>query len=143
MAAAESTMFCLKGSYGYEFWEYGPEGDTVGLLALGSRPGRDGVSARDAELDLSRPFLRVTPNPTSSGLAIVFNLPAPAPVRLHIYDAAGRTVCNLAEGFSSRGRHVLHWNGLSNRQSRVSSGVYFAQLESGSLRLTRKFVVQD
>jgi hypothetical protein len=39
------------------------------------------------------------------------------------------------------GRHTLHWNGLNDVGSNVSSGVYLYRLVCGKKVLTRKLVM--
>jgi hypothetical protein len=141
MAWADSTIFCLKGSNSYEFWEYKPSADTVALFN-GLEPDREGVMAEKGALDESRPWLVAYPNPTRIGLTISYNLIGSSPTRLRIYDAAGKLVANLWDAARSRGRYVTHWNALAAGGGRVAAGVYFVKLESGGSRLTQKFIVQ-
>jgi outer membrane protein assembly factor BamB len=142
LAAAESTLYCLKGSYGYEFWEYKPTGDTASGLFAGQRPGRDGVLAGSDDLALSHAWLRVTPNPTRAGLTLTYNLTGPANTRLRVYDAAGKLVASLAGGPRLRGTHQVRWDGRTTSGRPAAAGVYFAALESGETRLARKLVIE-
>ncbi len=141
MASVDSTIYCLKGSTSYEFWQYKPGADTVPWF-LGDRPDREGVMADKVMLDLSRPWLVAYPNPTRIGLTISYNLTATAPTRLRVYDAAGKLIANLWDAARPRGRYVAHWNALAADGGSVASGVYFVKLESGDSRLTQKFIVQ-
>jgi hypothetical protein len=62
---------------------------------------------------------------------------------VRIYDAAGKLVANLGDAPRLRGRHTMRWNGLGPRHERPAAGVYFVQLESGDVRLARKFIIQN
>jgi hypothetical protein len=135
MTVVDSTIFALKGSVSYEFWEYKPATDSFPFFGVEPAPAREGVMARNL-LDLSRPFLSVWPNPARSGLNISFNLTAQATTRLCVYDAAGKFVANLANAPRAPGLHRAHWD------AEVPAGIYFLKLEGGGLALTRKFVVQ-
>jgi hypothetical protein len=140
MASVDSTIFALKGSGSYEFWEYKAGADS--LLVLGDQPEREGVMADQGALDLSRPWLVAYPNPTSVGLTISYNVTGTAPTHLRIYDAAGKLVASLLNATRERGQYVAQWNALAAGGSRIAAGVYFVKLESGESRLTQKFIVQ-
>jgi hypothetical protein len=141
LAGADSTVFCLKGSSSYEFWEYCPAGDTVPLFAE-NEPDREGVMAGVTGLDLSKPWLTAYPNPTRLGLNISYNITGAAPTRLRVYDATGKVVTSLWDATRSRGQYVTHWSGLAANGSQVPAGVYFVKLESGDTRLTQKLIIQ-
>jgi hypothetical protein len=141
LAGADSTVFCLKGSSSYEFWEYCPAGDTIPLMAE-YEPDREGVMAGVTGLDLSKPWLTAYPNPTRLGLNISYNLTSAAHTRLRVYDAAGKVVTDLWDATRSRGQYVTHWSGLATNGRQVPAGIYFIKLESGDTRLTQKLVIQ-
>ena len=71
---------------------------------------------------------RATPNPTQGGVAVSYYLPAPATVRLGIYDVGGRMIALLADGQRPAGLHSVSWNGLSDEGRRARAGVYFSKL---------------
>jgi hypothetical protein len=68
------------------------------------------------------------PNPFNPQTTISFTLDTRAPVRLAIYDFAGRRVATLAAGSFPEGRHEIVWNGRDDTGRRVASGVYLSQL---------------
>lgn len=140
MASVDSTIFVLKGSNSFEFWEYKAGADS--LPFLGDQPEREGVMADQGALDMSRPWLVAYPNPTSVGLTISYNITGTAPTHLRIYDAAGKLVASLWNATRERGQYVARWNALTAGGSRIAAGVYFVKLESGESRLTQKFIVQ-
>jgi hypothetical protein len=141
LAGADSTVFCLKGSSSYEFWEYCQAADTVPLIAE-SQPDREGVMAEVTGLDLSKPWLTAYPNPARLGLNISYNVTSTASTRLRVYDAAGKVVTSLWDATRSRGQYVAHWSGLAANGRNVPAGVYFVKLESGDTRLTQKLIIQ-
>jgi hypothetical protein len=139
LVAAESTLYCLKGSYGWEFWEYKPTGDTIEAAPM---LGRDGIQALGLDANTGTYWLAVTPNPTRAGLTLSYNLVGAGGTRIRIYDAAGKLVRNLLDAALLGGRHELRWDGTDTRGLRVPSGVYFAALESGGARLSRKLIIE-
>jgi hypothetical protein len=80
------------------------------------------------------------PNPFTGVTRVRFSLAADGPVRVAIYDVAGRLVKRIAEGVYSAGRYNLHWDGRDTRGRSVNAGVYFCRLETQDLSQTRKMV---
>jgi flagellar hook assembly protein FlgD len=68
-------------------------------------------------------------------------LSAPGPVRVALYDVAGRRVALLEDGYRETGEHTLVWNGRDDAGRRVSPGVYVARLEAGTFSAAAKVVV--
>jgi len=58
-----------------------------------------------------------------------------------IYDAAGRTIGNLADRDQPAGHHSLEWNGRDNLGKPVASGIYFCRLQAGKEMRSRKIVL--
>ncbi len=63
-------------------------------------------------------------------------LPEPSYITLTLYDATGREVAALANGFMDTGEHDV-----SFQRGNTPSGVYFFRLESGGQSATRGMVV--
>ena len=84
-----------------------------------------------------------TPNPFNPRTTIRFDLPAAGPVRLAVYDLAGRLVRVLVEGERAAGSHEAVWDGRNEVGQAVASGSYFARIEadgkttSGRMSLVR------
>jgi hypothetical protein len=55
--------------------------------------------------------------------------------------ALGQVVRVLADGVREPGVHSVSWDGRNVRGGRVSSGVYFYQIDAGPFRATRKMLV--
>ena len=82
------------------------------------------------------------PNPFNPSTRIAFGVPAPGgDVTLAVYNAAGRSVRTLVDGFVPAGRHTTVWDGLDRSGRPVSSGVYFARLQAGGFRGERKILL--
>lgn len=76
------------------------------------------------------------PNPTRSWTALRFSLPQQGPVRLVIYDIAGRLLRTLVDGELPAGMHRVFWNGKDETNREVPSGCHFAKLSAGSRTAT-------
>jgi len=82
-----------------------------------------------------------TPNPFTASTRFDFHLAEPGPVRLDVYDVAGRLVARLVAGSLPAGEHGIAWNGRDDQGAFVPSGVYFCKLESGGAAVTRKLLL--
>ncbi len=142
MTAADSTIFFLKGSYGYEFWEYKPASDPVGMLAYASSPSRSGVMD-ERRLPTSGPWLSVYPNPSKGVVNIAYSLPRSNDARIRVYDAAGRIVAALGERQLLPEHGQVQWRRLDGLGRPVAAGVYFIEMTGGDLKLTRKVIIRD
>ena len=81
------------------------------------------------------------PNPAKNGTTIRFAIPAPADVRVALYDVQGRLVRTLVDGTRAAGRHSVDWDGADDAGRRVASGVYFYRLSAGERVAERKLLM--
>ncbi|MCK4412304.1 MAG: carboxypeptidase regulatory-like domain-containing protein [Candidatus Eisenbacteria sp.] len=88
-------------------------------------------------LSLSRPL----PTPTQGAVHFDLLLPETSPVRLALYDAAGRQVRSLQDGPLTAGAHRLAWDGRDGAGRAVSPGVYFLKAVSAHNDAVRQIVV--
>ncbi len=86
--------------------------------------------------------LTAEPNPFNPSTQITFTLPEAGPVRLSVYDIAGRRHRLLNPDRSlAAGTHRYVWDGRDDRGRELSSGVYFLRLETREGTLSRKLVL--
>ena len=64
------------------------------------------------------------PNPFNPETQIEFLLKENAHVKLEIFDIRGKKVKTISNGLKSAGYHTVVWNGMDDKDHRVSSGVY-------------------
>lgn len=83
----------------------------------------------------------VVPNPSNPASTILYSLAMDGPVRIVIYDLAGRLVRTLVDRQETRGNHSATWSGTDDHGRAVSSGVYLVQMQAGVERRTRKFML--
>jgi len=81
------------------------------------------------------------PNPFNPFTTIPFSIPSRAPVRVAVYDAAGRLVAALLNETLEVGSHSVTWQGTNLRGDRVASGIYFYKLSVDGQSLTRKMTL--
>jgi hypothetical protein len=83
----------------------------------------------------------IVPNPLRTGGQIRFRLMAASPVRLAVYDIAGRKVWRRNLGIRQPGVHQVTWDGCDVHSRPVANGVYFLRVESGKRQSSAKIVV--
>jgi hypothetical protein len=85
------------------------------------------------------------PNPFNPNTTIPFTIPGAegsrSAVSLTIYDVRGGRVKTLVNEPVVTGRHSVQWDGRNQRGEMVASGIYFAQLNVGGIKQTRKMVL--
>ena len=80
--------------------------------------------------------LTIFPNPFNETTRFQFSLPSSAQTTLTLYDVLGREVAKLFDEQLTAGTHTT----LRNASS-VSSGTYFAKLNSGGHEQTQKLIL--
>ena len=73
------------------------------------------------------------PNPFNPGTVVAFELAEGGPVRLRVYDIAGRMVIELENGVIPAGEHRVRWDA-----SGFVSGVYIVRLDAAGITQTIK-----
>ena len=81
------------------------------------------------------------PNPFNPTTTIRYSLAEGSRVVISIYDVSGRLVRALVSEFKKAGGYSVDWNGKDSRGNAVSSGVYFYQMKTGDVRITKKMVL--
>jgi hypothetical protein len=88
------------------------------------------------------PGLASYPNPFRALTRIVFEVPAPGPVSIRIYDVRGRLVRTVTEGVFPAGPAGALWDGRDGQGQPVAPGVYFGRLVIGESSSTRRLVLR-
>lgn len=76
------------------------------------------------------------PNPFSGSSTVSITLPGRTEVKLNVYDAVGKEVLVLENGFLNSGTHTYVLNSRN-----FSNGIYYLKLIAGEKTETRKFIV--
>ena len=76
------------------------------------------------------------PTPTRASARIDYALPHASPVRLRVYDVAGRVMTTLVDRVQPAGRFSAMLDGRP-----LGAGVYFVRLEAAGSTRTRRLVV--
>jgi hypothetical protein len=76
------------------------------------------------------------PNPFNPTTTIAFSIPQAGNVTLKVFDALGREVATLINGFRSEGKYNAEFDA-----SKLSSGMYLYKLTSGSFSEVKKMIL--
>jgi hypothetical protein len=86
-------------------------------------------------------FAPPAPNPARDAAVLTFTLPAPAAVRIEIFDPSGRRVRELAPGSLDAGMHRVGWD-LRDAQGRVlRPGLYLVRLSGPAGTQLRRLAI--
>ena len=92
---------------------------------------------------IGRARFAVLPNPVRATALVRFGLRRDAPVRLAVFDLAGRQVRSLVNAPMKPGDYSVRWDGRDDAGRRLSQGVYFLRLDADGERLVKKTVLLD
>lgn len=82
------------------------------------------------------------PNPFNPSTNINIQITEPTIVELTIYNINGEKIKELISNeLYPAGNHTMVWDGTDNSSKYVSSGIYFYQLKSNNILLTKKMIL--
>jgi len=82
------------------------------------------------------------PNPFNPVTRIRYDVPSSGgDVRIEVFDATGRLVRTLVNGFEPAGRRAVAWDGTDSGGRALASGVYFCRMRAASFDETRKLTL--
>ncbi|MEA3311422.1 MAG: CAP domain-containing protein [candidate division WOR-3 bacterium] len=100
-----------------------------------------GVAEEIATRPAAFEFCNCTPNPMTQLAQISYAVPEQMPVRLRVYDPAGRLVANLVDMPHQPGTYQIVWDGRDDSSNPVGAGVYLVCLDNGRQTHTQSLVV--
>ena len=85
----------------------------------------------------------VYPQPVRPGRRALLSLELPFPSRVHaeVFDAAGRRIRVIEDGRRAPGVHYLGWDGRDASGGPAAAGVYFAVVDVGGHRFSRRITL--
>lgn len=128
-------------------WARVGRGPRLAISQLGRYAVLAGQQEREAvEIVLpSAPWLGANfPNPFNPETLIPFSIPegqTPVRVRLSIYNLSGQRVRRLLDEARPPGEYRVRWDGRSDAEERVGSGVYLYRLEAAGEVFTRRMTL--
>jgi hypothetical protein len=107
-------------------------------------PGDDLIVGKPADLPpLVTSLRQAFPNPMNPTAKITYTVGKSGRVWLRVFDVNGHVVRTLVDQYreARRDAYEVIWDGTNDRGERVSSGVFFYQLEAGGFRSAKKMVI--
>lgn len=91
------------------------------------------------QLDHSKPYMTVSPNPVSDISKITYTLQSAGQIRLEVLNTLGQHVATLGEGVMNEGVHSINWDGRNANGSLAENGIYIVRLvtENGQSSMTK------
>jgi len=102
--------------------------DNVGVYYVYTILGVESVSA--APIGGRANIRKVFPNPFNPSTTIEFSVPEAGRTAVRIYDVQGKRLATLVDDTMGPGVYRIRWNGSADDGRELSSGVYFARVES-------------
>jgi hypothetical protein len=84
--------------------------------------------------------LAAEPNPSSAAVTLRYAQPREGAGAIDVFDASGRRVRRIADGWLAAGESVVTWDGRDAGGARVPAGVYFARFEGAGRAIMRRIV---
>ena len=107
-------------------------GDTLGLYW----DDPNAVDENEINVPISAILIETFPNPFNSTTTIDYFIPEAGRVSLSVFNAAGRHVQTLSEGWQSAGEHQSSFTAIS-----YPAGVYILRMEAGNAVQTRRLML--
>ncbi|GAB4371064.1 MAG: hypothetical protein Kow0042_13610 [Calditrichia bacterium] len=85
--------------------------------------------------------LAVFPNPFNQSCQFQLELPAAVQIKLEIFDATGRKITTITDGFVAAGSHRFPWNGTTDRGVELASGMYFLRMIAAGRQVAVKKIL--
>jgi len=118
----DSTLFAgVAGTAGQGIYEY-----SYGPLGI----------PNPNEIPTAFKLLQNYPNPFNPVTKIVYQIPKASYIKLSVYDASGKLVSILVDGYQSQLTNTVDFNAEG-----LSSGVYFYKIESGDFKDVKRMVL--
>ena len=95
---------------------------------------------QDMGLPLTYALNQNYPNPFNPSTNISYTIPEISRVSIIIYDINGSLVRNLVNESLEPGSYTVSWDGTNFYGSKVSAGMYFYRIQSGTFSSTQKMI---
>ena len=113
--------------------------DEAGFFSLVAPHQAWGTGALPRRFELFQNY----PNPFNPSTTIPYQLPAPAHVRLEVFNLLGQRVATLVDEEQEAGLHTAAWNGTDGAGRPVAAGLYLYRLSGSGISGTRRMVLLD
>lgn len=114
----------------------------LGQSMAASAPDKTVPTEKDNPLPDTFELSQNVPNPFNPSTTIYYQVPqGGGDVTLRIYDASGRLVRTLVDGYQTSGAREAIWNGSNDQGQPMASGIYFYQMQAAGFSEMKKMVL--
>jgi len=99
-----------------------------------------GIDEKDERIPEEFVLEQNYPNPFNPITTIRYGLPESSPVKLTVYDLAGRKIKTLVDTDKPAGWHSVTWDGTDDSGISVSTGVYLYIIHTKNYTVTKKML---
>ncbi len=92
----------------------------------------------DSETPYKYELMNNYPNPFNGTTTLSYTLQNPGHVNITLYNMMGQKVATLVDGYQIAQQNAIKWNGTNDFGEPVSSGIYFARMQTGDYTQTIK-----
>jgi hypothetical protein len=133
MAYVDGAVYLLVGNKQVDYWRYEPGAEKTQVI----RNKAQVIQTVNSTSVIRNPQFSfdISPNPFSKLTTIRYTVPISSKVSIKLYNASGRLIQTLNDGYLSAGNYTTT---LSN----IASGVYFLKYESNTNKSKLKLIVQ-
>jgi hypothetical protein len=110
-----------------------------GMAAGQGTPASTHTAADQGATDLR--LVGNSPNPFAASTTIQFDIATGGRAKVEVFDAGGRRVSTLLDGFVKAGPQTVRWTGADDSGRPVNSGVYVCRLEAAGTSKTIKLML--
>ena len=84
---------------------------------------------------------KISPNPFNKSTNLCFEIMDFGRVNISIYNCLGQKINTLVDSPAQTGIYYLPWDGVNEQGIAVSTGVYFAVMQTDNTTFTRKMIL--
>jgi hypothetical protein len=99
------------------------------------------VNTENIEIPLFTQLGSNYPNPFNPTTTISFSNPEESKIEITIYNSKGQKIKTLVNEVLSAGEHTVMWDGTDNRDTSVSSGIYFYKMKTYNYTSIKKMIL--
>jgi hypothetical protein len=85
--------------------------------------------------------ISIYPNPIHNSTRISYRIPRNTWCKILIYDCKGKQIRKLTEEYYRKGYYELQWDGTNNYHEKITSGIYFLNIRTEKLDITKKLIL--
>src|SRR5262249_37566406 len=119
-------------------WQDLRSGTSYSLYAVEVNAGGQTVGVEPLAADFAPPL--AWPNPFRDQVSITFSLTARAPVRIEVFDIAGRRIWMSPVDILRSGRPTRVWSGRTEGGASAMGGMYFLRVRGPGVSASRTVV---